>query len=856
MAGPIRLGAIDAGSNAIRIVIAELTPTDLIRIEAERMPVRLGHTAFTRGELDPAMVDQAVAAFIHFRERFDFHKVTMYRAVATSAVRGASNRDLLLHRLYHEAGIELEVIEGEEEARLVRKATIAALGSGPATALPRAILDLGGGSLEVNLRSGTVWRGYSLPVGTVRLLETFGLDGAIADAEAGMVRRYTATLMQTINRSVSQTGVAAATGGNAEALTKIVGEPAADGLAGFELAALEKLLPQIVGATVEERMARYGVKRDRAEVLGIAALVFATAARQLGIARLVSPGVGVREAVLLELAETAREEQQRAEGAHDKALLTAARGFANRVDHDTTHGEHVRLLARTLFHQLRDVHGVPDDKGVLLEVAALLHDVGEVVNPRGHHKHSEYMIRWARLPGLAVEGEPRLPAQALGHPAHRRWPRHRASLARRAGRRDPDGRGDRARSRRAGWPVARRCQATSQVRPARRRARPRNQDHRRATDRRGLGGSERWHARGARPYAVTGRWLSLLGLAGCQWAFPLENVTPIEHDASVDANPAFCYHSTLASLCLPLAPTLPLVVVSGTTMDVMTDNTCEAYTTEDPSSTPESWCVLAATTIEIRGTLRATGMRPLVLVADGDLVVAGLVDVSSSNAGTGAGANPPACVVTQAMIRQGGHGGSFVGTGGTGGRSPIDQDPVAADSLRGGCRGAGGGIGSDGVAGGMGGIGGGAVQGLAHGAISIAGTINASGGGGKGASTTNSGGGGAGAGGLIGLAGTSITITATGAVFANGGGGGEGAGAPGNGVNGGDPIMAQIAAIGGEGGAMNGGPGGNGSVLATLEGQPGGIQGNGGGGGGGGGAGAIKLEPPATIVGKVSPTPN
>ena len=65
--------------------------------------------------------------------------------------------------------------------------------------------------------------------------------------------------------------------------------------------------------------------------------------------------------MLIELAETAREEQAKAEGAHDKALLTAARGFANRVDHDTTHGEHVRLLARALFHQLRDVHGVPDD---------------------------------------------------------------------------------------------------------------------------------------------------------------------------------------------------------------------------------------------------------------------------------------------------------------------------------------------------------------------------------------------------------------------------------------------------------------------------------------------------------------
>jgi exopolyphosphatase / guanosine-5'-triphosphate,3'-diphosphate pyrophosphatase len=387
------LGAIDAGSNAIRVVIAELAPNELLRVEAERIPVRLGHNAFTRGELDEKTIDEAVAAFIHFRQRFDAQGVAMYRAVATSAVRNASNRDVLLHRLYHEAGIELEVIEGEEEARLVRKAVMQALGP---HAVPRAILDLGGGSLEVNFKVGSVWRGHSLPVGTVRLLETFGLDGAIADTEAGMVRRYTATLMHTIAKNGPLSGTAAITGGNAEALAKIIGGESNS----FELADLEKALPGIVSSTIEQRMEKLGVKRDRAEVIGIAALVFATAARQLGLQKLVSPGVGVREGVLIELGETAREEQAKAEGAHDKALLTAARSFANRVDHDTTHGEHVRLLARTLFHQLRDVHGISDDKGVLLEVAALLHDVGEVVNQRGHHKHSEYMIRWGRIPGL------------------------------------------------------------------------------------------------------------------------------------------------------------------------------------------------------------------------------------------------------------------------------------------------------------------------------------------------------------------------------------------------------------------------------------------------------------------------
>jgi len=125
--------------------------------------------------------------------------------------------------------------------------------------------------------------------------------------------------------------------------------------------------------------------------------------------------VGVREGVLIELAETAREERAKAEGAHDKALLTAARSFANRVEHDTTHGEHVRHLARALFHQLRDVHGVPDELGVLLEVASLLHDVGEVVNKSGHHKHSEYMIRHGRIPGLDDTAREMVAVMARAH---------------------------------------------------------------------------------------------------------------------------------------------------------------------------------------------------------------------------------------------------------------------------------------------------------------------------------------------------------------------------------------------------------------------------------------------------------
>jgi exopolyphosphatase/guanosine-5'-triphosphate,3'-diphosphate pyrophosphatase len=392
-----RLGAIDAGTNAIRFSIADAAnPQSLVAVERQRVPIRLGRGTFTRGELDAATVDEAVAAFARFRELFERHGVSRYRAVATSAVRSASNGDTFLHRVYHEAGIELEVIDGDEEARLVRKTVLHAFaGRVP----PRLVLDLGGGSLELNYHDGGAWNDASLPVGTVRLLETFGLPGAIGHEEAGMVRRYAATLLQAF---APPRGLlpAAACGGNAEALARIFGDVDATGMPGFDLQRLESALPDLLQADVEQRMARFGVSRDRAEVMGVAALVFATVCRALQIPRLAAPGVGVRDALLLDLAEGLAVEQAAAERARGKALLTAAHTFANRVGHDLTHGEQVRKLARSLFDQLADLHGLPAELGVILEVAALLHDVGEVLNARSHHKHSAYMILWGRIPGL------------------------------------------------------------------------------------------------------------------------------------------------------------------------------------------------------------------------------------------------------------------------------------------------------------------------------------------------------------------------------------------------------------------------------------------------------------------------
>ncbi|HUH04201.1 MAG TPA: HD domain-containing protein, partial [Kofleriaceae bacterium] len=428
MTRPVHIGAIDAGSNALRVVVAEVTPgAEARQVEGHRVPVRLGHGAFTVGELDIHTIDAAVEAFRGFHALFEKYGVEHYRAVTTSAVRESRNRDILLHRIFAEAGIELEMITGEEEARLVRKAVRNAFRGKPS---PVTVLDLGGGSLEINVLNVTRWRAASLPIGTVRLMETFGLHGAIGEDEARMVRRYVTTLIQVFapDRAGSSFAPTAACGGNAERYAKLVGTEK-DGLMTLEVSELERILPEVLAADVATRIERFGVCRDRAEVMGVAGLVLATCARELGVGQILVPGVGIRDAVQFEVAATLPERRGKAANSRAKALLTGARMFAARLGHDLTHGERVRELSMQLFDQLQRVHELAPEVRPVLEMAALLHDIGEVIHGRAHHKHGEYMVLCGRITGLESPQREMIAALVRAHRGSPRLRKHPAYAA-------------------------------------------------------------------------------------------------------------------------------------------------------------------------------------------------------------------------------------------------------------------------------------------------------------------------------------------------------------------------------------------------------------------------------------------
>jgi exopolyphosphatase/guanosine-5'-triphosphate,3'-diphosphate pyrophosphatase len=253
------------------------------------------------------------------------------------------------------------------------------------------------------LRDHSVVQSAQLPVGTVRLMTTLGITGPVSPAQTDQVRKYLRALLESKLSPRPNLGgeLAVALGGNAESLADLAPGPREHGLSTLELSLLRERLPDLLRRDVDSRMKIYGVRRDRADVMGIAGLIFLTLGRYLNLHTLSIPRVGIREGLLREIAREAfsRKEPHRYDS-EARQMLSGTRVFARRLDSDRRHAEHIRELSLQLFDQLQPVHHLPAEARVLLESAALLHDVGHTISNKGHHKHGEYLALNGDISGL------------------------------------------------------------------------------------------------------------------------------------------------------------------------------------------------------------------------------------------------------------------------------------------------------------------------------------------------------------------------------------------------------------------------------------------------------------------------
>jgi exopolyphosphatase/guanosine-5'-triphosphate,3'-diphosphate pyrophosphatase len=393
---PLRVACVDMGSNAIRFVAAEfLSELEYQTLASERRPVRLGHGVFLSGRLNSGAMDAAVEALADFSDRMRELGVGSCRAVATSAVRESRNGQEFVDRILGETGIEIDVISGSEEARLVHLAVASRVPLGSRRWL---LVDLGGGSVELSLvdQDGTFWS-ESHTMGSVRLLEELTESGTDPGRFRRVLEEYISALR--IPAAPLADGIAGyvATGGNIEALAKLGAAHTDDGVSRLSVEKLRAVIEQLARMSYRERVDELGLREDRADVVLPAALVYERLARLCSASEITVPHVGIKEGVLIDLVSGLFRRRDHADR-QSRSVLAGALTVGRKYLVDEQHARHVADQALVIFDDLRPLHGLDPSDRKILQASALLHDIGQFVSFKAHHKHSLYLISHSELP--------------------------------------------------------------------------------------------------------------------------------------------------------------------------------------------------------------------------------------------------------------------------------------------------------------------------------------------------------------------------------------------------------------------------------------------------------------------------
>ncbi len=401
--GDQRIAAIDIGSNSIRQIIADVSPTGAIRVidemkAAPRLQTGLLETG-ALGEEPMRLALEALGRMAALAKQIGCKRVD---AVATSAVRGASNGAAFLRQIKEQTGLRVRMLEGEEEARLAFRSALAHFDLGRGRAI---VMDIGGGSLEFALAAeGIVERYVSLPFGAVRLTEEFLRDRPTPKGVRKLRKAVREELRETIPVHDWRGAEVIGSGGTFTNLAGMFlarqGVRVAHSVHGTRMPwhEIEHILEMLQELTPAERLSVPGLNAGRADIIVAGLAVAAEVCSRVEPRTFVASAYGIREGLLLDIARVTPVVSDPGE-----ARERSVREFAERCHFEEPHARQVQRLAMQLFDAIGTRIGCsPADRGVLSD-AALLHDVGYHINYQKHHKHSFHLIQHADFLGMTPD---------------------------------------------------------------------------------------------------------------------------------------------------------------------------------------------------------------------------------------------------------------------------------------------------------------------------------------------------------------------------------------------------------------------------------------------------------------------
>ena len=401
---PVPIAAIDIGTNSVHMVVAAVDASGFTVLAAEKEVVRLGDGS-ENDHIAPAAIERGVAALRRMRLIAEAHDAKV-RAVATSAVREASNREEFLSAALAETGIEVEVISGSEEARLIHLGVSRSLDLRRGSVLT---VDIGGGSTEFCVAvNGKLRISQSLKVGAVRMTHEFVPGGSVTDSGVRRMRSRIRSTIAPLVHDIARIGFGSmvVSSGTTETIARMAaarrGTDPPVTYNGFEFEAREvrAIVEEVLAATdTQDRLDLAGLEAKRADIIVAGAVILDEILRALRVQTLVYSDYALREGVLVDTAQ--RLKVLAAEPVD--AGYESVRRLAQRCSVDMEHSEHVAHLAVRILRAVGRHYEVDAGLERLLTAAALLANTGNAVSYSRHHLHSYYIIRNADLVGFDDE---------------------------------------------------------------------------------------------------------------------------------------------------------------------------------------------------------------------------------------------------------------------------------------------------------------------------------------------------------------------------------------------------------------------------------------------------------------------
>jgi exopolyphosphatase / guanosine-5'-triphosphate,3'-diphosphate pyrophosphatase len=421
-----RYAAVDIGSNSVRMMAAEVGQGSTRILAQDRQVTRLGESVFRSGQISEEALDFLCAQLTRMYAAYSSLDVRGVRAVATSAVRDASNQREFLERTSAALNTNVEVISGPEEARLIHLGVEARW---PRPKERTLIVDVGGGSAELIIsQGGQLVDSVSKPLGAVRLTEVFlRTDPPRADELHRLDRYIEEKLLsfhkqhgsEKFDRAVATSATAAAIVSAANQVPRAKREDADRMRA--SLAQIRELYTKLTASDLAARRKITGIGPKRAEIVVAGTAVFLRTLEFFEHRSLHYCTAGVRDGIIADLAARGVGRELSQLSRDQRAVVEA---MAKRYAVNLKHARHVVCLGHRLFDVLQNVHQLPPAAGKLLEAASYLHDIGHYVSGTGHHKHSAYLVANSDLPGFTDKERLTIAALCRFHRKSMPQPRH------------------------------------------------------------------------------------------------------------------------------------------------------------------------------------------------------------------------------------------------------------------------------------------------------------------------------------------------------------------------------------------------------------------------------------------------